>query len=722
MLLKSPDFAALVATDTGIAKRFVESIIELVDQGCTLPFIARYRKEATGGAEDVLIQKAMERLTFHREFHERRKTILESIAEQGKLTSELQAQIEAAQTKAELEDLYLPFKPKRRTRASIAREKGLAPLADRMWSRADRSGSVQECAQGFVNDKAGVASVEDALQGARDIVAERIIEKAEWRTLIRDLTWKEGMVQSKAARGKKDTQSKFSDYYEYHESVKQIVSHRVLALLRGEKEGFLSLKVSPEADHAKALLMQRVLGSQKSIWDDEVRQAAEDGYDRLLSAQIETEIRAELKSRAEQDAIDVFATNLQDLLMAPPFGARPVLAIDPGFRTGCKVVVLGATGQLLDHGVIYPTEPRVDIKGTEKALDAWFRQYPDIAAIVVGNGTGGRETFAVVRQYLKARGHAVATVMANESGASIYSASDVAREELPDQDVTVRGAVSIGRRVQDPLAELVKLDAKSIGVGQYQHDVDQKHLKQKLDDVVVRCVNRVGVDVNTASPSILNYVSGLGPKLAKSIATFRDAKGAFQSRSQLMKVPGMGAKTFEQAVGFLRVKGKNPLDDSAVHPERYALVETIAREMHRHAKDLIGDSQAIAAIDRSRYLSEEVGAYTLADILAELEKPGRDPRDQFEAIEYRDDVNELEDLRTGMVLPGVVTNVTNFGAFVDVGVHQDGLVHVSQIADRYIANPAEVLKVGQQVRVKVMDVDVQRRRIGLSIREAGKTS
>ena len=720
MPLKSPDFTRLVAADTGIAERSVAAIIELVDEGCTLPFIARYRKEATGGTEDVVIQKAMERLQFHREFHERKKTILESIAEQGKLTSELEKQIELAQTRTALEDLYLPFKPKRRTRATIAREKGLEPLADRMWSRADQSGSASQYAQEFVNPENGVASAEEALQGARDIVAERIIEKSEWRTVIRDLTWKEGVVQSKAARGKKDTQSKFSDYYEYHESVRHIVSHRVLAILRGEKEGFLSLKVSPEVDRAKRMLCDRVLGSPQSIWDEHVQQAAEDGYDRLLSSQIETEVRTELRGRAEQEAIDVFATNLQDLLMAAPFGARPVLAIDPGFRTGCKVVVLGETGQLLDHGVVYPTEPRKDLEGTERALDGWFQQYPDIAAIVVGNGTGGRETFAMVRQYLKDRGHAASAVMANESGASIYSASAVAREEFPDQDVTVRGAVSIGRRIQDPLAELVKLDPKSIGVGQYQHDVDQKHLKQKLDDVVVRCVNHVGVDVNTASPSILNYVSGLGPRLAKSIAAFRDANGVFRSRAQLLKVPGMGEKTYEQAVGFLRVKGGNPLDDSAVHPERYQLVETIAQELKRDAKDLVGDSKAIAGIDRTRYLNEDVGEYTLNDILAELEKPGRDPRDKFEAVEYRDDVNKLEDLSIGMTLTGVVTNVTNFGAFVDVGVHQDGLVHVSQIADRYIENPADELKVGQKVRVKVMDVDLGRRRIGLSIREAAQ--
>jgi len=718
MLTRRPDYAQLVAADTSLSAARAAAIIDLLDAGCTLPFIARYRKEATGGAEDVVIQQVMERLESHRALHLRREAILESIAGQGKLTDELRAQVERAETKTLLEDLYLPYKPKRRTRATIAREKGLDPLADLMWSRAETSGAVRDFAQAFIGGDAGVASVDEALQGARDIVAERIVETPPWRSAIRDITWKEGLLHSRAARGKKDTPSKFSDYYDHHEPVRRVASHRVLAILRGEKEGLLSVRIAPEADRARRLLVGRVLGSRQSIWDEQIRQAAEDGYDRLLSAQIETEIRGELKRRADDEAIDVFATNLQDLLMAAPFGARPILAIDPGFRTGCKVVVLSATGQLLDHGVVHPTEPRCDVRGTERAFDAWFGQYPDLAAVVVGNGTGGRETFAVVRAYLRERGQAAAAVMVSESGASIYSASDVARAELPDHDVTVRGAVSIGRRVQDPLAELVKIDPKSIGVGQYQHDVDQKLLKQRLDDVVARCVNRVGVDVNTASPSILNYVSGLGPTLARAIAAFRDGHGTFASRAQLKEVPGLGDKTFEQAAGFLRVKGDNPLDDSAVHPERYALVNTIARDLGCDVRSLIGDRETVAAIDRRRYLSESVGEYTLDDIIAELEKPGRDPRDDFEAVEFRDDVNDIEDLVAGMILTGLVTNVTNFGAFVDVGVHQDGLVHVSQIANRYVKNPADELKVGQQVRVKVMDIDLGRKRIGLSIKDA----
>jgi uncharacterized protein len=719
MNLTTPDFPELVAAEMDLPPGVAASIIELLDGGSTVPFIARYRKEATGGAEDVTIQRVMERLEFHREFHKRKKTILESIESQGALTHDLQTQIENARTRTELEDLYLPHKPRRRTRATIAREKGLSPLANLMWKRSENSGSVTELARTFVDESKGVTTVEDALGGARDIIAEQIIEMPAWRSMIRDLTWKEGALISRAARGKKDTPSKFSDYYDHREPVSRIASHRVLAILRGEKEGYLSVKIEPEPERAQRRLAGEVLGSRRSIWDDQIRLAVEDGYDRLLSSQIETGIRADLRFRADEEAIDVFAENLQELLMMPPFGARPIIAIDPGFRTGCKVVVLGATGQLLEHGVVYPTEPRLDVSGTERALDGWFRKYPELAAIIVGNGSGGRETFATVRAYLKHRGHSAAAVLANESGASIYSASEVARTEFPDHDVTVRGAVSIGRRIQDPLAELVKIDPKSIGVGQYQHDVDQKRLKQRLDDVVVRCVNRVGVDLNTASPSILNFVSGLGPKLAQAIAVYRDTNGAFSSRSQLKKVPGLGAKTFEQAAGFLRVKGNNPLDDSAVHAERYDLVKVMAKDLGRNPRDLIGDRQAVASIDRSLYLSDAVGKYTINDILEELEKPGRDPRADFEAIEYRDDVNDIKDLDKGMTLTGVVTNVTSFGAFVDIGVHQDGLVHVSQIANRYVQNPSDELRVGQKVRVKVMAVDLGRERIALSIKEAG---
>jgi uncharacterized protein len=716
--LPAPDFAGIIASELEIAPGSTGAVIGLLDEGCTVPFIARYRKEATGGAEDATIAKTMERLEFHRAFHDRKQVVLDSISEQGKLTPELHAAVVATTTRTELEDLYLPYRPKRRTRATMAREKGLEPLAERMWAQDEASGDPVSIAGDFVDPDKGVDSGEDALQGARDIVAERIVENAEWRAAIRDLTWTKGFFESRAARGKSEEKSKFTDYYDFSEPVTSIPSHRILAILRGEKEGFLTYRIAPDADVARALLTERVLGGRSSIWADQLREAAADAYDRLLGPQLQTEIRTELKLEADTAAIDVFASNLRELLMAAPFGARSVVAIDPGYRTGCKVVVLGPTGQLLDHGVVYPTVPREDVAGTEKALDAWFEKFAVIEGVAVGNGTGGRETLAVVTRYLKASHPGVNALTVNESGASVYSASEIAREELPDHDVTVRGAVSIGRRLQDPLSELVKIDPKSIGVGQYQHDVDQKLLKQKLDTVVRSCVNNVGVDVNTASPALLSYVSGISSKIARNIVAYRDASGRFRDRKEFKKVSGLGEKTFEQAAGFLRVKGNNPLDDSAVHPERYALVETIASDLDRKVDRLIGDSESVRAIDIKAYVDDTVGLYTLEDIVQELEKPGRDPRDDFEAVEFLEGVHDINDLKKDMVMNGVVTNVTNFGAFVDIGVHQDGLVHVSKIADRFVRDPADVLHVGQNVRVRVMEVDVERKRISLSIRDA----
>ncbi len=716
--LNPPDFEQQIATEVGLTPKSVRAIVELLDEGSTVPFISRYRKEATGGAEDAAVALTMERLQFVRDFFDRKTVVFDTILKQDKMTPELKAAIEGAETRAELEDLYLPYKPKRRTRATVAREKGLEPLADRMWEQEDRSGVPEEIAVSFVDAEKGVESADDALQGARDIIAERIVETAEWRAQIRELTWTKGYVYAKAARGKADEKSKFSDYYDYSEPVARIPSHRLLAILRGENEGFISQKILPDTEEAKSALCSRVVHKQESIWTDHVRSAAQDAYDRLLSIHIATDVRVELKMNADREAVDVFASNLRDLLMAPPFGARGVLAIDPGFRTGCKVVVLGATGQLLDHGVVYPTVPRKDIKGTEVALDRWFDKYPDIESIAIGNGTGGRETLAVVRDYLKSRKNKSVAVMVNESGASVYSASELAREEMPDYDVTVRGAVSIGRRLQDPLSELVKIDPKSIGVGQYQHDVDQKLLKEKLDDVVISCVNRVGVDVNTASASLLRYVSGLGSRLAGALVAHREKNGEFNSRNQLKKVSGLGNKTFEQAAGFLRIKGDNSLDNSAVHPERYKLVEKIARDLKCNIADLIGDSKRVRSIDVKRYVDDSVGLYTLEDILLELEKPGRDPREDFEIVDFREDVSEIKDLEKDMVLNGVVTNVTKFGAFVDVGVHQDGLVHISQIANRYVKDPADELHVGQKVRVRVLDIDIDRNRIALSIKDA----
>jgi uncharacterized protein len=677
--LPAPDFAGIIASELKITRGSAGAVIGLLDEGCTVPFIARYRKEATGGADDTTIEKTTERLEYHRAFHDRKQVVLDNISEQGKLTAELHAAIIATTTRADLEDLYLPYRPKRRTRATMAKEKGLEPLAHRMWSQGDVAGDPLAIAGDFVAPDKGVESAEDALRGARDIVAERITENAEWRATIRDLTWNKGVIESRAARGKSEEKSKFTNYYDFSEPLKRIPSHRFLAILRGEKEGFLTYRIAPDAEVARSMLTDRALAGRSSIWTNQIREAAGDAYDRLLAPQLQTEIRAELKLGADTAAIDVFASNLRDLLMAAPFGDRSVMAIDPGYRTGCKVVVLGPTGQLLDHGVVYPTVPREDVAGTEKAFDAWFDSFPDIEGVSVGNGTGGRETLAVVTRYLKSSHPNVHALTVNESGASVYSASKLAREELPDHDVTVRGAVSIGRRLQDPLSELVKIDPKAIGVGQYQHDVDQKLLKQKLDSVVRSCVNNVGVDANTASSALLSYVSAINSKIAKNIVAYRDASGRFQDRKQFKKVTGLGEKTFEQAAGFLRVKGDNALDNSAVHPERYALVEKIASDLGRKVDQLIGDSKSVRAIDIKAYVDDTVGLYTLEDIVQEL---------------------------------------ANFGAFVDIGVHQDGLVHVSKIADRFVRDPADVLHVGQNVRVRVIEIDLERKRISLSIRDA----
>lgn len=704
-----------VAGDTGLPLGAVRAVVALLDDGGTIPFIARYRKEATGGLDEVAIGTIRDRLVFHRELADRKQTVLETIESQGKLTPELRQAIAETFSRTELEDLYAPYRPKRRTRATIARERGLEPLADRMWEQADTAADPLDIASAFIDPEREVATAEDALKGARDILAERIADTPEWRAEIRELTWKEGVLICKAARGKAKERSKFEDYYDFSERVATLPSHRFLAINRGEKEGLLSAHIRPDVERAHALLVGRARRSRQGTWADEVATAARDAYDRLLSVQIETDIRVELKQGADTGAVDVFAQNLRELLLAPPFGVRSVIGIDPGFRTGCKIVVLDATGRLLEHGVVYPTEPRRDIVGTERRLEQWIEKY-DVAAVAIGNGTGGRETFAVARDFAKREAPDVAVVLVNESGASVYSASEVARDELPDVDLTVRGAVSIGRRLQDPLAELVKIDPKSIGVGQYQHDVDQKRLKEKLEEVVSSCVNHVGVDVNTASASLLQYVSGLGPALGKSIVAWRDRHGALSDREALLKVPRFGDKTFEQAAGFLRVTGDNPLDNSAVHPERYPLVERMARDLGRDVRDLVGDTTAVAELDIDRYTDAEVGRYTIEDILAELVKPGRDPRDPFDAVEFRDDVHEMSDLSEGMDLPGIVTNVTHFGAFVDIGVHQDGLVHVSEIANRFVRDPAEELKAGQKVRVRVMSVDVERKRIGLSIK------
>ncbi|HRX50017.1 MAG TPA: Tex family protein [Candidatus Krumholzibacteria bacterium] len=705
-----------VAADAGAPLAGVAAVIQLLDEGNTVPFISRYRKEATGNLDDGTVTLVRDALAARRELEERRATVLNTIAEQGKLTPELEAAVRAADTRTVLEDLYLPYRPKRKTRAGTARERGLEPLAERMWNQFDASGDPLTIAAEFVDPEKEVPDAAAALQGARDIVAERLAETAELREALRDLTRRSGELVCKAARGKQDERSKYEDYYDFSQRVGQIPPHRVLAIRRGENEGYLSYRIGPDPDQALGMVTRAALGSRPSIWEDQVREAAADAWKRLLSVHVETELRLDLKQAAEAAAIDVFAANLKDLLLAAPFGPRPVLAIDPGLRTGCKVALLDATGRLLEHGLVWPTAPRNDLAGTAKALDRWFAQH-GFGAVAVGNGTGGRETFDAVRRWAAERAPDIQVVLVSESGASVYSASEIAREEFPDHDVTVRGAVSIGRRLQDPLAELVKIDPKAIGVGQYQHDVDQRRLKERLDDVVTACVNGVGVDLNTASAPLLSYVSGLGPTLAKAVVAHRDARGAFRSRQELLAVPRLGEKTFQQAAGFLRVRGDNPLDATGVHPERYDLVERMAADLGRAPADLAGAPNLLKTIDFTRYLCDDVGRYTLDDILAELAAPGRDPRDEFAAVAFRDDVHELEDLREGMDLEGVVTNVTHFGAFVDVGVHQDGLVHVSEIAHRFVRDPADELHVGQRVQVRVRSVDRERRRIGLSIKD-----
>lgn len=707
-----------IAAELSIPAHAVAATIALLEEGATVPFIARYRKERTGGLDEVLIRAIEERRGYLLELEERRQAVLASIQEQGKLTPELEKRIRAAGTKTELEDLYLPYKPKRRTRAMIARERGLAPLAERILAQPSAGDPLREAAS-FVDAEKGVADAEAALAGARDIVAETVAEHAEVRALVREAFAKKGVLTTELARGAKDKPdyTKFEQYFEYREPVATIPSHRFLAIRRGEREGILRASISADVEP----LERRIAGIMKldprSPFAEPMRQAIADAFKRLLAPSVENDVRVELKLAADREAVEVFAKNLEDLLLAAPLGQEAVIGIDPGLRTGCKCAALDPTGKVLEHATIYPARGEADKERAAKTLLELVKKHRP-KAIAVGNGTGGRETEAFVRRTLKDAGLTdVIVVSVNESGASVYSASELAREEMPDLDLTIRGAVSIGRRLQDPLAELVKIDPKAIGVGQYQHDVHQPLLARKLGEVVESCVNAVGVELNTASAPLLSYVSGIGETLAKRIVQYRETNGAFKSRKALLKVKGLGPKAFEQCAGFLRVRGgEHPLDASAVHPERYALVERIAKDLGSPLSALIGDRAAVARIDPQRYVGDGVGEPTLRDIMAELEKPGRDPRREFEAPRFRDDVQELEDLKVGMVLEGVVTNVTNFGAFVDVGVHQDGLVHVSKLADRFVRDPREVVKVGDRLKVKVLEVDLARRRISLSAR------
>lgn len=702
-----------IANTLSIPMRGVTAVIELLDDGGTVPFIARYRKEATGNLDEVQIRAIEERLAYFRELEDRRKTILSSIAEQGKLTDELKARIEATLDKNELEDLYLPYKPKRRTKATIAREKGLEPLAKYLWEQQPGEQSLAELAATFVNAELGVANVDEALEGARHIAAEWMSEDAAMRKALRQLLFDEGVVVSRKMTDAVDAQEKFKMYYEYSEPVKTIPSHRMLAIRRGENENVLYFLIELETERALALMRRHVL-KQRGDWTGELEKAIEDAWKRLLNSSIQGEIRLELKRRSDTEAIQVFKDNLYNVLLAAPAGPISVLGIDPGLRTGCKVAVVDETGKVLAHDVLYlHTSKQGNAEATPK-MEALLRKH-NVRAIAIGNGTASRETDAFVRGFLRDKGIAdVFSVTVSESGASVYSASEIARQEFPDLDLTVRGAISIARRLQDPLSELVKVDPKSIGVGQYQHDVDQRQLAESLEAVVESCVNRVGVDLNTSSWTLLRHVAGITERTALNIVAYRDENGSFRSRQQMLKVPGIGPKTFEQAAGFLRIRnGENPLDSTAVHPESYRVVEQIAEMLKTPVAEIIKKPEMLEKVDRSQL---SAGAFTLNDILAELRKPGRDPRDSFVAPSFHEEVREISDLKAGMVLEGVVTNVTKFGAFVDIGVHQDGLVHISELSNKFIKDPSEAVKTGQLVKVKVLSVDEKAKRIALSIK------
>jgi uncharacterized protein len=696
-----------ISTALQISENQVRKTIALLDEGGTIPFISRYRKEMTGSLNEVQVAAIRDLRDQFVELEKRRDAILKSLLELEKLTPELEKAVRAAETLAKLEDIYLPYKPKRKTRAMAAREKGLQELADKLFQQ--RLVAPEELAVAYLEH---VANIDEALAGARDILAEEMMETAEAREEARNLFTRKTTVKSSVAKGKQEAGIKYKDYFDWSESLAQAPSHRILALFRGENEGFLNLSLLGPDEEVLTKLERRFITGNNSC-AKQVEMAIQDGYKRLLMPAMETEVRAEAKKRADENAIRVFAENIRQLLLAAPLGQKRVLALDPGFRTGCKVVCLDEQGSLLANTAVYPHTGPGQASEAAETIKEWVKKY-EIQAIAIGNGTAGRETESFVRN-LNLNG--IHIIMVNESGASIYSASEVARDEFPDKDVTVRGAVSIGRRLMDPLAELVKIDAKSIGVGQYQHDVDQKKLQASLDDTVVSCVNLVGVELNTASKQILSYVSGLGPQLAQNIIDYRTKNGPFLKRSDLKKVTRLGEKAFEQAAAFLRIRhAKNPLDASAVHPERYDIVEKMAKDLGCKVTDLLADESLRKQIQLSHYVTSDVGMPTLTDIISELAKPGLDPREKFEAFEFADGVNDIKDLHIGMTLPGIVTNITNFGAFVDIGVHQDGLVHVSQLADKFVKDPNEVVKVSQKVMVRVTEVDEARKRIALSMK------
>lgn len=706
------EFSQMIAAELKLPAHRIANTLKLLQGGATIPFISRYRKEATGGLDEVQIGDIQTRYEKLCELSKRKETVLSTIEEQGKLTPELKARISACWNATELEDIYLPFKPKRKTRAEAARAKGLEPLALLLMMQKENNlaAKVRNFVKGEVKDE------EDALKGARDILAEQISEDERSRNLMRNQFQRQALIQSKVVKGKEaeEASAKYRDYFDFCEPLKKCSSHRLLALRRGESEGVLKVTIFPENEDMCNERLQRLFVRANNECAHQVEEALTDAYKRLLKPAIETEFAALSKEKADEEAIRVFAENLRQLLLAPPLGQKRVMGIDPGFRTGCKVVCLDAQGTLLHNEAIYPHPPKSEYAQAARKIVKLVEQYK-IEAIAIGNGTASRETeqFVTSQRYDRE----VQVFVVSEDGASIYSASKTAREEFPDYDVTVRGAVSIGRRLMDPLAELVKIDAKSIGVGQYQHDVDQTKLKASLDQTVESCVNLVGVNVNTASKHLLTYVSGLGPTLAQNIVDYRTENGPFESRRQLLKVPRMGAKAYEQCAGFLRIpQAKNPLDNSAVHPESYPIVEQMAKDLNCTVADLIKDKELRSKIDLKKYVTDTVGLPTLTDILQELDKPGRDPRQKIQVFEFDKNVRTLDDLQEGMELPGIVTNITNFGCFVDIGIKENGLVHVSQLADRFVSNPADVVRIHQHVRVKVMSIDHERKRIQLTMK------
>ena len=708
-------FPALIATRLNLQEKAVANTISLLDEGCTIPFISRYRKERTGGLDEVQVAAICDQYDRLKEIQKRKETVVKTIGELGKMTDDLQRRIEACWDATELEDIYLPYKPKRRTRAQVARELGLEPLATLLMMQRERN--PETAAERFV--KGDVKDAEAAIKGAQDIIAETISEDERSRQQVRNAFSRQAIITSKVVKAKADTDeaAKYSDYFDWQEPLKRCSSHRLLAMRRGETEGILRLSISPDDEDTLERLHRRYVYGNTPC-GKLVAEAVDDGYKRLLKPSIETEFAAQAKERADEEAIRVFTENLRQLLLGAPLGQKRVMGIDPGFRTGCKVVCLDAQGNLLHHEAIFPHPPVSKRTEASIAVRQMIHKYR-IEAISIGNGTASRETGDFIKAILSDGSiqPAPQVFTVSENGASVYSASKTARDEFPDEDVTVRGAVSIGRRLMDPLAELVKIDPKSIGVGQYQHDVDQMKLKHSLDQTVESCVNLVGVNLNTASQHLLMYVSGLGPTLAKNIVDYRRDNGAFTSRAQLKKVPRLGPAAYQQCAGFLRIPGaKNPLDNSAVHPESYPIVERMAHDRGCTVGELISDAEKRSAIDINRYVTAEVGIPTLTDIIAELEKPGRDPREQIEEFEFDSRVAAIDDLIEGMVLPGIVTNITNFGAFVDIGVHQDGLVHISQMADRRIAHPTDVVRLHQHVRVRVIEVDRRRHRISLSLK------